>query len=265
MSIQLTWPEPFIALVTIDQPERRNALGPDEFFGLARCWNQLTQDPQVRCIVVTGRGEQAFCSGAHLGADFSTVPDVDDMVDRALLKTRLLAKPLIAAVNGHCVAGGFELMLSSDLRVASENALLGLPEVRWGILPSGGGAMKLIDQIGYARAMQLMLTAELITARKALEFGLLNSVVPAGEVLEAALAFARKIAANSPLAVTMTKQAALTRRTQAWQSMESEERDRVKIVRGSPDAQIGRRAFLQKIEPLYPSGPGAWRGQGETF
>lgn len=254
MSIQLIRSEPGIALVTIHDPERRNALGPQEFSELARCWDELAQDAEVRCIVVTGQGQQAFCSGANLNADFSNVRDVDDLVDRALLKTRLMPKPLIAAVNGHCVAGGFELMLSSDLRVASEDALLGLPEVRWGILPSGGGAMKLIEQIGYARAMQIMLTAELMSASQALAFGLVNRVVPACEVLEAALAFARTIAANSPLAVTLTKQSALRWRTRAWQRMESEERERVKIVRDSADARIGRRAFLEKVQPIYSSG-----------
>lgn len=251
MAIVTTQPEPGIALVTIANVASRNALGPEEFAGLALAWESLAADAQLRCVVVTGAGDKAFCSGAHLAADFSAVRDVDDMVDRALLKTWLFPKPLVAAVNGHCVAGGFELMLSSDLRVASDSALLGLPEVHWGILPSGGGAMKLIDQIGQARAMQLLLTAELITARQALEFGLVNAAVPAVQVLEAAMALARKIAGNSPLAVARTKQAALERRTQTWQSMEAAERALVKVVRASTDAQVGRDAFLAKVPPVY--------------
>lgn len=253
MSIDITRPEPEIALVTINNPARRNALAPAEFYGLADAWKQLGRDASVRCIVVTGRGKEAFCSGAQLDADFSEVAEIDDMVDAALLKTGFLDKPLVAAVNGHCVAGGFELMMASDLRVASDMAILGLPEVRWGILPSGGGAMKLIDQIGHARAMQLMLTAELIGAGKALEFGLVNSVVPADKVLEMAMTLARKIAANSPLAVSMTKQSALAARSRGWQALESDERARVKLVRESADARIGRDAFLHKKKPDYPA------------
>lgn len=252
MSIQLTYPEPGIALVTIENPRRSNALGPEEFFGLATCWKHLGADPAVRSIVVTGAGDKAFCSGAHLAADFSGVRDVDTMIEQAFLKTSVFPKPMVAAVNGHCVAGGFELMMACDLRVASDAAMLGLPEVHWGILPSGGAAMKLIEQIGHARAMQLMLTAELITAAKALEFGLINAVLPASEVLEAAIALASRIAANSPQAVRQTKLAALTPRSQAWQAMEPAERARVKIVRDSLDGEIGRSAFIGKTTPVYP-------------
>ncbi|RZL64901.1 MAG: enoyl-CoA hydratase/isomerase family protein [Variovorax sp.] len=255
MRIDISRPEPYIALVTINNPARRNALSSAGFHGLAAAWRQLGSDPSVRCIVVTGEGSQAFCSGAQLDADFSAEPAVDDMVDAALLKTGLLGKPLVAAVNGHCVAGGFELMLACDLRVVSEQALLGLPEVRWAIVPSGGGAMKLIEQIGHARAMQLMLTAELVSAATALDFGLVNSVVPAGDVLETALAFARRIASNSPLAVYMTKQSALAGRSLGWQALEADERARVRIVRESSDVQIGRRAFLDKTLPAYPDYP----------
>ncbi len=253
MPISITRPEPGIALVTVDNESRRNALGPVEFVGLAEAWLQLEADSSVRCIVVTGKGTQAFCSGAQLDADFSVLKDVDAMIDATLLKTRLMPKPMVAAVNGHCVAGGFELMMACDIRVASDAAKLGLPEVHWGILPSGGAAMKLIEQIGHARAMQLLLTAELITAQRAYEIGLVNEVVPAGHVLEAAMTLARKIAGNSPLAVAMTKESALKRRAHAWASLEAEERERALRVRNSPDNLIGRKAFLSKTAPDYPA------------
>lgn len=253
MPIVITRPEAGVALVTIDNPARRNALGPSEFHALARAWDDLEGDRSVRCIVVTGSGQQAFCSGAQLDADFSVVHDPDAMVDAALLKTRLMPKPMVAAVNGHCVAGGFELMMACDVRVASEAARLGLPEVHWGILPSGGAAMKLIEQIGHARAMQLLLTAELIPAARAQEYGLVNDVVPAGDVLAAALAIARRIAGNSPLAVALTKESALKRRAAVWASMEAEERERAIRVRASRDNAIGRQAFLGKSDPDYPS------------
>jgi enoyl-CoA hydratase len=183
MPIDITCPEPGISLVSIANESRRNALGPAEFEGLAQAWRQLEGDPSVRCVVVTGRGTQAFCSGAQLDADFSAVGDIDAMVDAALLKTHVMRKPMVAAVNGHCVAGGFELMMACDVRVTSEAARLGLPEVHWGIMPSGGAAMKLIEQIGHARAMQLLLTAELVVAQRALEFGLVNAVVAPDKVM----------------------------------------------------------------------------------
>ena len=251
MSVRLERPEPYIALITVDNPARRNALGPQEFLDLARCWDALADDETVRCVVITGAGDKAFCSGASLDADFSAIDGLDDMIDRALCKTRCFPKPVVAAVNGHCVAGGFELMLSSDIRVLSQDAKLGLPEVHWGIVPSGGGAMKLIEQIGHARAMQLMLTGELIGAADALRFGLVNRVLPQSEVLGAAFEVARRIAGNSPMAVARTKQAALAHRALQWQACEVDERALVATMRGTAQERIGRHAFLDKQAPIY--------------
>jgi len=254
MPIIHTRPEPGIALITVSNPQRRNALGPREFEELALGWDRLANDGQVRCVVVTGEGIQAFCSGAQLDADFSGVPDIDHMVDRALLKTRVFPKPMVAAVNGYCVAGGFELMLACDLRVGSVTARLGLPEVHWGIVPSGGAAMKLVEQIGHARAMQLLLTGQLVTAETALEFGILNETTAPDAVLPTALRHARVIAGNSPLAVTHTKQLALAGREATWREREAAERRSAGEVRTSAESAEGRGAFLRKREPAYASG-----------
>lgn len=251
MPILHTRPEPGIALVTVSNPSRRNALGPGDFEALACGWDMLAADPEVRCVVVTGAGETAFCSGAQLDADFSAVPDIDEMVDRALLKTRLFSRPMVAAINGHCVAGGFELMLASDVRVGSAAAKLGLPEVHWGIVPSGGAAMKLVEEIGRARAMRLLLTAELVTAAEALQLGVLNEVVEPAQVLPRALQIARVIAGNSPLAVAHTKQLALAGRPELWRAREPAERRSAAVVRASEDSVVGRQAFLTKSDPVY--------------
>jgi enoyl-CoA hydratase/carnithine racemase len=144
-------------------------------------------------------------------------------------------------------------MLAADIRISSAGAKFGLPETHWGILPSGGGAMKLISQIGYARAMQLLLTAELVSADEALSYGLLNSVLPPTDVLEYALKNARIIAANSPLAVRETKASAVHHLSILWKSLEAAERVRVKNVRESPDRLIGSDAFLGKRQPQYPA------------
>jgi len=240
-----------IALITISNPDCRNALGPEEFEGLARAWEEIALDASVRCVVVTGAGLSAFCSGAKLGADFGAVLDLNDLVDRALLKTRVFPRPIVAAVNGHCVAGGFELMLACDVRVASDDAKFGLPEVHWGIVPSGGAAMKLVEQIGHARAMRLLLTAELVSAQDALQFGIVNEAVRPSDVMSRALHFARMIAANSPLAVLHTKQLALAGRAEMWRAREPAERRSADLVRGSSDAEEGRRAFFATQDPKY--------------
>jgi enoyl-CoA hydratase/carnithine racemase len=252
MPIHLTYPDAGIALVTIDNQSRRNALGLEEFEGLAAAWTVIEELEHVRCIVVTGAGDAAFCSGAQLDADFSKRSGLDDLIDAALLKTRVFPKPVIAAVNGHCVAGGFELMMSSDVRVASEDARLGLPETHWGIFPSAGGAMKLVEQIGHARALGMLLTGQLVSAREALEYGIVNRVVPPEEVLPCALGIARTIAGNSPLAVYLTKQAALSRCAAGWREQEPAERRMAARMRASPDAQIGKQSFLAKETPKYP-------------
>lgn len=253
MPVTLDWATDSIAVVTIENPTRRNALAPADFISLGALWETLAADSRVRCAVVTGAGSDAFCSGADLSADFGGIADINNMVDRALLKARLFDKPLIAAVNGHCVAGGFELMLSSDIRIVSDHAKLGLPEVRWGIMPSGGGAMKLIDQIGYAPALELLLTGTLITAQQAQEMKLVNRVVPGGEVMSAALETARLIAGNSPVAVRSAKRAALQPLVQRWASQEPFESEAATHVRQSADAREGRAAFLEKRQPFYPT------------
>lgn len=239
-----------VVTVTLDNPGRRNALNVELFEGLAATWPELAEDRSVRAVVLTGAGE-AFCSGADLSADFLSRPGIDDLIDRALLKTALFRKPLIAAVNGHCVAGGVELMLAADIRIAREDAKFGLPEVRWGLMPTGGGAMKLIDQIGYARAMDLILTGRLIDGREAERIGLVTLACPAERVRAIAYERAEMIASASPLAVQATKETALLRRTAGYAGHEAFERLLVEKVRASGHAAIGMAAFQAKTQPVY--------------
>ena len=252
MPVHIAYPSRRIALVVIDNEAKRNALGIPEFEGLADAWNTIEQQDQIRCVVIKGSGESAFCSGAQLDVDFSARSDIDDLVDAALLKTRWFPKPIIAAINGHCAAGGFELMLSCDLRLASREALLGLPETRWGIFPSGGGAMKLIEQIGSAHAMEMLLTGGLIPAAKAHEYGLINRVVDRSEVLPKSLELADTIAQNSPLAIRLTRMAASRGRLQRWKDLDPHERTSAALMRKSMHQKIGTSAFLSKQIPDYP-------------
>jgi enoyl-CoA hydratase/carnithine racemase len=240
-----------VTKVVIDKPERRNALDLQMFEGLADLWPRLAADGSVRAIVLTGAGDQAFCAGADLSENLIEKPGFAELVERALLKTQLMAKPLIAAINGHCLAGGLELALAADIRIAAAEAKFGLPEVRWGLIPSGGGTMKLIDQIGYAAAMDLLLTGRSIEGREAERIGLVTLLCPASDVWSVALARAEMIAAASPLAVTAAKRAALASRFARYAVQETEERRIATELWQSGHAKIGAAAFLARKMPNY--------------
>jgi E-phenylitaconyl-CoA hydratase len=240
-----------VAKVIVDNPAHHNALDGDMFVQLAEVWKQLGLDHSVRAVVITGNGDRAFCTGADLSQALHQRADIDDLVDSALLKTTLFKKPLIAAINGHCVAGGLELALAADIRIVSRTAQLGFPEVRWGILPSGGGAMKLLEQLPHAYAMDLLLTARLISGDEAARIGLATLAVDAKDVLSCALERAEMIARNSPVAVQATKQAALQQMADAYASREATERALVRQVRESGHQEEGISAFIDKREPRY--------------
>jgi enoyl-CoA hydratase/carnithine racemase len=240
-----------IAIVTLNNPARRNALNLRLFEELASLWPQLTTDPSIRVVVLTGAGDKAFCAGADLSENLTEQPGFADLVDKALLKTGFMPKPLIAAINGHCVAGGLELALAADIRIAAAEAKFGLPEVRWGLIPSGGGTMKLIDQIGHAAAMDLILTGRLIDGREAERIGLATLACPAAKVREIALERAAMIAAASPVAVRAAKQAALAARVARYAAAETEERKIAAQVWASGHINIGRAAFLASRPPAY--------------
>ena len=250
MPIHVTEPQRHIVLVTIDNEARRNGLTRAMFEQLALLWPRL-EASAARCIVVTGQGSKAFCSGADLSIDWTSDPDLDDLVDRALLKTQIFTKPLIAAINGHAVAGGLELVLSCDIRVAASGAKLGFPEVRSGIFPSGGGALKLEKQIGYTWARDLLLTGRLITAEAASGIGLVGEVVEPHDVLVIAMQRAESIAGNSPIAVTAVKRFLSRRCAHAFAIDVSDEEREAREVRASQDRAKGIEAFLSRGRPVY--------------
>lgn len=237
-----------IVTVTIDRPAKRNALDEGMYRHLARLWPELAADSAVRCVILTGAG-RAFCSGADLAARLIELPDVDELVDSALLKTVFMPVPVIAAIDGPCVAGGFELALGCDVRLCTPQARFGLPEPRWGIFPSGGGARKLAGEIGYARATELLLTGRLFGADEALAMGLAAKVVAQEELPGAAFEIARLIAANSPEAVHALKRYLHEAKapTPELQALEKRLTDRVR----STDSSEGIAAFLEKRQPVY--------------
>lgn len=250
MELRVQEHSPHIVIVTIDNQPRRNAMPRPMMAELAAVWDRLEQSP-CRCIVLTGAGERAFSSGADISGDLSADPDMASMVNHALLKNRPYTKPIVAAVNGDCVGGGVELLLSTDVRAAAPHARFGLPEVRWSIYPFGGATVKLVQQIGHVHAMELLLTARLIDAAEAARIGLVNRVVPGEALMPWALETAETIAANSPTAVQAVKQQIST--TSAEHALAREPLDQAlgDRVRASSHFAEGVRAFLEKRAPDY--------------
>jgi enoyl-CoA hydratase len=251
MEIRVETRERHIVLVTIVNESRRNAMTRAMLSDLAALWDRLDEDAECRCVVLTGAGEKAFSSGADLGGDLSASPETAAIVNRALLKDTPFSKPIVAAVNGDCVAGGLELLLSIDIRAAAPEARFGLPEVRWSIYPFGGATVKLAQQIGHVHAMDLLLTGRLVDAAFAERVGLVNMVVERDGLMAWAMATAGTIAANSPSAVQAVKtqiSASIADYAKSRKAMEQELGDR---VRAGPHFAEGVAAFLQKRKPEY--------------
>ena len=250
MPILIDYPEPHIALITIDNAPKRNAMTRAMMADLAGLWDEL-EHSDCRAIVLTGADDKAFNAGADVSGDLSASEETARMINRALLKTLSYLKPIIAAVNGMCAGGGVELLLSTDIGLAAPHARFGLPEVRWAIYPFGGATAKLVHQIGYVHAMKLLLTAEMIDAEEAMRIDLINDIVPAADLLERALAVAATIAANSPVAVQAVRQHISKGVADAALAREVEEQAHGDRVRASDDFDEGLSAFREKRAPRY--------------
>ncbi|MEZ5854436.1 MAG: enoyl-CoA hydratase-related protein [Hyphomicrobiaceae bacterium] len=251
MPLVVTQPLSHVVVLTIENQAKRNAMPRQMLAEMAELWDRLAAERDCRAVVVTGAGDKAFCAGADISGDLSADTDTAAIINKALLKTHVFPKPVIAAVNGDCAGGGVELLLATDIRGAAPTARFGLPEVRYAIYPFGGAAIKLIQQIGHVHAMDLIMTGRLISAEDATRLGLVNEVVTSGTVLDWALAKASLIAANSPVAVQAVKtQIASTIADHAIsrEAMDQQLGDR---VRASDDFKEGIAAFREKRVPRY--------------
>src|SRR5262245_19938761 len=254
--------EPGIVGVTLSNPRRRNALDGTMFESLAALWPRLGADDSVDAVLLRGEGND-FSAGADLSAHLDRRPDVDDLIDQDLLKTRFFPVPLVAAIRGACIAGALRLVLACDIRIAAADARLGFPETGRGILPSGGGTMKLADQIGYARAMDLLLTGRLISGIEAERIGLIGECLSGDAVWDTALARARAVAATSRVAARATKRAVALGNVGRYQAQEIVERELVAEVRRSGHPEEGKAAFLEKRQPVFGRTiPTAGEGRG---
>jgi enoyl-CoA hydratase/carnithine racemase len=250
MEIRVAAHGPHVVVVTIDNQPRLNAMSRAMMADLGRVWDELERG-SCRAIVLTGAGARAFCAGADISGDLSASPETARVVGHALLKQDAYTKPIVAAVNGDCVGGGVELLLSTDIRAAAPHARFGLPEVKWSIYPFGGATLKLPQQIGHVHAMDLLLTGRLIDAAEAARLGLINRVVPADGLMAWALETAEVIAANSPSAVQAVKQqisATIAEHARSREALDQELGDR---VRAGADFSEGVAAFREKRPPRY--------------
>ncbi|SOX54226.1 carnitinyl-CoA dehydratase, partial [Mycobacterium ahvazicum] len=247
-----------IATITINRPDTRNSLDMEHFRDLAQAWADFRDDDGAWVAVVTGVGPD-FCTGADLKKFIPELtgdlpkPDCWDALDaiHAVLHRFPVYKPIIAAVNGTCVAGGFEMLGCTDIRVAVPEARFALMEPKRGLFAGGGSTVRLPRQIPYALAMELLLTADMVDAPRALAMGLLNQVVPGERLMDTAYDYAQRIAANAPLAVYATKRSAvegLTLDLEAAYDNETRHSDR---VFATEDAKEGPRAFTEKRPPRW--------------
>jgi enoyl-CoA hydratase/carnithine racemase len=245
-----------VVTITINRPEAMNAMDRETSRELAQAFEDFDQDADALVAILTGAGDKAFSAGADLKkmycrAQDGSIHEVWDHDRQWRLGQRLQVwKPIIAAINGYCLAGGLELALGCDMRIASETASFGCPEVRWGIL-HGYGALRLPKTIPLSAAMELLLTGERIGAAEAYRLGLVSRVVPATELMPTARQLADRICANGPLAVRVTKEL-------AWRGLETSLEEGLRLysalgalVRASEDAREGPRAFAEKRQPRF--------------
>jgi len=248
-----------VVTVIMNRPDARNAMDLEMLARMADAWQQIDADPEVRVAILTGAGGH-FSSGSDLKAMASGHQDAvwsprfkadPDLHWKAFLRHYRLRKPLLAAVEGSCLAGGTEILQATDIRIAGESAKFGISEARWGLFPLGGSTVRLRRQIPYCRAMEILLTGRHVPAREAFELGLINRVVGDGTALAAAREVALQIAANGPIAVQAIKRSVL-----ATEGLPEQEALALELEIGQPvfesrDAKEGPAAFLAKRKPQF--------------
>ena len=244
-----------VALVTINRPERLNAMDADHYAGLSAAWVRVRDSADIRVAVVTGGGERAFTVGADLKSYVARESEWAEtwLTQRDQLLNRGLEvwKPVVAAVNGYCLGGGMTLLMATDIRLAGDAATFGLSEVKRGIIAANGGTQRVLSQLPYPIAMEMLLTGDAIDAATAARWGLVNRVLPPAEVLPAAMEVARRIAANAPLAVQAAKELAIRSRDLDLASGLRMEQVVQRALRETADAKEGARAFAEKRPPRF--------------
>lgn len=244
-----------VALVTINRPEKSNALDHAHYDALSRAWRQVRDDDAIRVAVITGAGDKSFCAGADLKSFVGAPPSLAALMNtqQGQLLNRGLEvwKPVVAAVNGHCLGGGMTLLLATDLRVCVPTATFGLTEVQRGVFPANGGTQRIAQQLPHAIAMEMLLLGDAIDADTASRWGLVNRVAPREELLPAALSYARRLAANAPLAVQAAKELAIRSRDADLATGLRLEQLFLRLLQDSADVGEGTQAFAERRAPRF--------------
>lgn len=266
MAILLDQPLPHVLQITIDRPERKNALDMYHFRDLSKAWRDLEEDDDLWLAIVTGV-DGCFMSGADLKDFIPQITELSQRIQRgevtevdgcrlsdatdAVLRNSKLYKPVIAAVDGPCVAGGMEMLCGTDIRLATPRATFGVLEPKRGLFAGGGTTARLPRQIGYAAAMELLLCADAVSAERALELGLLNEVVAEADLMATALRYAERILVNSPFSVRATKESVVRGMKGTLRDAYAVEEELSTLVFTSEDAKEGPKAFAEKRPPVW--------------
>ncbi len=243
-----------IAFVTINKPEVHNAMDAEVMEGLRSAWYDMRDDPSVVVGIVTGAGDRAFSAGGNLRTYIPAATEGRHKPrfgtdSHQVLKGIDLYKPVIAAVNGYCIAGGMELLCGTDIRVAAEHATFAVAEVRWGLFPGGGTTVRLPRQIPYAAAMELLLvggSGGRMTAQEAYNFGLVNKVVPLKDLMPTAIDYAERMKRNGPISLQAIKRSVLLTMGVPMEEAYAIEAQHSRICFQSEDAKEGLKAFAEK-------------------
>ena len=243
-----------VAIITINRPEKRNALNIKTRAEGAALIEELRADDSVGVVVITGAGDKAFIAGADIAefAGRTAMMQRDVMTNRSLFNAiDSFPKPVIAMINGYCLGGGCELALACDIRIASENASFGQPEINLGIIPGGGGTQRLTRLVGEGKAMEMILSGEIIDAKTALTIGLVNHVVPLDQLEAKTMEIASRIAEKSPIALSLAKEAVkIASRSNLDEGLRREV-DLFALCFSTEDKDEGVAAFLEKRKPVF--------------
>jgi len=253
-----------VLTLTMNRPERRNALVPDMLVRFADAWDLADSDDSIRAVILTGAGDVAYCAGGDLADGWMSGEPTEEtlriqerlktdptITGKGLLLTHWCRKPIIAVVNGQCMGGGCEMLQSTDIRIAEEHATFGVPEAKRGLIAGAGSTMRLKRQIPYAVAMDMLLTGRILDAEEALRWGLVTHLVPKGEGMAKAREIAAIICDNGPLSVAASKASVIETGWLPEAEAQPIEISHVVPVMRSEDAKEGMRAFAEKRKPEY--------------